>query len=177
MATIKIIDPDGHEVPRGVIGEIAVKGPMTMLGYWNKPDETAAALRDGWLRTGDAAYMDTDGFVYVADRIKDMIITGGENVYSVEVENAHCTALRRGTVRGHRAFPASHGARRSTPSSSARRTQRRPRRTARPHPRSHRPLQMSAQHRRHRLPADVRRGKILKHKLREPYWRDRRAVN
>lgn len=59
-----------------------------MLGYWNKPDETAAAVRNGWLFTGDGAFMDEDGFVYIVDRVKDMIISGGENVYSKEVENA-----------------------------------------------------------------------------------------
>jgi acyl-CoA synthetase (AMP-forming)/AMP-acid ligase II len=59
-----------------------------MQGYWNKPEQTAAALRNGWMHTGDAGYMDEDGFVYVVDRIKDMIVTGGENVYSAEVEEA-----------------------------------------------------------------------------------------
>jgi acyl-CoA synthetase (AMP-forming)/AMP-acid ligase II len=59
-----------------------------MFGYWNKPEETAAVLRDGWLHTGDGAFMDDEGYVYIVDRIKDMIITGGENVYSVEVEQA-----------------------------------------------------------------------------------------
>jgi len=58
-----------------------------MLGYWNKPAETADAVRDGWMHTGDGGYMDEDGYVFVADRIKDMIISGGENVYSIEVEN------------------------------------------------------------------------------------------
>jgi long-chain acyl-CoA synthetase len=58
-----------------------------MQGYWNKPEETAQALRGGWMHTGDAGYMDEDGFVYIVDRVKDMIITGGENVYSVEVEH------------------------------------------------------------------------------------------
>ena len=59
-----------------------------MLGYWNRPEETAEALRGGWMHTGDGGYMDDEGYVYISDRIKDMIITGGENVYSVEVENA-----------------------------------------------------------------------------------------
>jgi acyl-CoA synthetase (AMP-forming)/AMP-acid ligase II len=59
-----------------------------MLGYWNKPEETAAAIRDGWMHSGDGGYMDDDGFVYVVDRLKDMIVTGGENVYSAEVEQA-----------------------------------------------------------------------------------------
>jgi long-chain acyl-CoA synthetase len=61
---------------------------MIMLGYWNKPDETAAVLADGWYYSGDAAYMDDDGYVFIVDRLKDMIISGGENVYSAEVENA-----------------------------------------------------------------------------------------
>jgi len=65
-----------------------VRGGNVMLGYWNKPAETAAALKNGWMHTGDGGYMDDQGFVYVGDRIKDMIITGGENVYSTEVENA-----------------------------------------------------------------------------------------
>ena len=59
-----------------------------MLGYWNQPDLTAATIRNGWLHTGDAGYMDDDGFIYIVDRIKDMIISGGENIYSTEVENA-----------------------------------------------------------------------------------------
>jgi long-chain acyl-CoA synthetase len=58
-----------------------------MLGYWKKPEETAAALRNGWMHTGDGAYRDADGFLFIVDRIKDMIVTGGENVYSAEVEN------------------------------------------------------------------------------------------
>jgi acyl-CoA synthetase (AMP-forming)/AMP-acid ligase II len=83
-----IADDNGNEVPRGTIGEILVRGPIVMQGYWNKPDETAAALRGGWLHTGDAAIMDEDGLIYIVDRLKDMIISGGENVYSTEVENA-----------------------------------------------------------------------------------------
>ena len=84
---VKIVDPMGQEVERGVVGEICVSGDHVMLGYWKKPEETAAAVRDGWMHTGDGGYMDGQGFVFIADRIKDMIITGGENVYSVEVEN------------------------------------------------------------------------------------------
>ena len=88
ISLVRIVDANGKELPRRSVGEIIVSGPTVMLGYWQKPDETAAALHDGWLRTGDAGYMDEDGFVYVVDRVKDMIITGGENVYSTEVENA-----------------------------------------------------------------------------------------
>jgi long-chain acyl-CoA synthetase len=65
-----------------------VRGPNVMMGYWNRPEETARAVVDGWMHTGDGGYMDEDGFVYVVDRIKDMIISGGENIYSTEVENA-----------------------------------------------------------------------------------------
>ncbi|SEL79582.1 acyl-CoA synthetase [Streptacidiphilus jiangxiensis] len=85
---IRILGPDGTELPRGEVGELVVRGASLMLGYWNRPEETAAVLRDGWMHTGDGASMDQDGYVFVADRIKDMIISGGENVYSAEVENA-----------------------------------------------------------------------------------------
>ncbi|WP_053159231.1 long-chain fatty acid--CoA ligase [Pseudomonas sp. P1.8] len=84
---VKIVDPQGHEVPRGTVGEIIVRGPNIMQGYWNKPEETAQALRNGWLYTGDAAWMDEQGYLFIVDRLKDMIVSGGENVYSVEVEN------------------------------------------------------------------------------------------
>jgi acyl-CoA synthetase (AMP-forming)/AMP-acid ligase II len=87
---LEIVDPNGDEVPRGTVGEIRCRGPNTMLGYWNKPQETAAAFRDGWVYTGDAGYMDDEGFVYIVDRLKDMIVSGGENVFSAEVENAVC---------------------------------------------------------------------------------------
>jgi long-chain acyl-CoA synthetase len=85
---IRIADAEGNEVPRGTVGELLIRGPNVMLGYWNKPEETAAALRDGWLHTGDAAHMDEDGLITIVDRLKDMIISGGENIYSTEVEGA-----------------------------------------------------------------------------------------
>ncbi|MGE0733186.1 MAG: long-chain-fatty-acid--CoA ligase [Alphaproteobacteria bacterium] len=87
-ADLAILDDAGKEVPRGTVGEVCVKSPLVMLGYWNKPEQTAQALRDGWLHTGDGGYMDEDGFIFIVDRMKDMIVTGAENVYSVEVENA-----------------------------------------------------------------------------------------
>jgi acyl-CoA synthetase (AMP-forming)/AMP-acid ligase II len=71
-----------------VAGEILVRGGHVMRGYWNRPEETAQALRGGWMHTGDAGYLDADGYLFVVDRLKDMIISGGENVYSAEVENA-----------------------------------------------------------------------------------------
>ena len=85
---IEIVDADGLEVPRNQPGEVRVRGANAMLGYWNKPEQTAETLRDGWVYTGDGGVMDEDGFIYIVDRVKDMIITGGENVYSAEVENA-----------------------------------------------------------------------------------------
>lgn len=86
IAEIRIVDPMGDEVERGQVGEICARGPMMMQGYWNKEQQTREAIRDGWMHTGDAGYMDADGYVFLVDRIKDMIVTGGENVYSVEVE-------------------------------------------------------------------------------------------
>ena len=83
----RIVDPDGNDLAAGEVGELIIRGPMVMQGYWDLPEETAKALRDGWLYTGDAAYRDEDGLFYIADRLKDMIISGGENIYSVEVEN------------------------------------------------------------------------------------------
>lgn len=86
---IKIIDDDGEEVPAGTIGEIATRSPKNMKGYWNRPEATEETIdADGWLRTGDAGYLDEDGYLYIQDRVKDMIISGGENVYPAEVENA-----------------------------------------------------------------------------------------
>jgi acyl-CoA synthetase (AMP-forming)/AMP-acid ligase II len=85
---IEIHDTDDNEVPRGTIGEVCARGPMVMLGYWKQPELTAHTLRNGWLHTGDGAYMDEDGFIFIVDRVKDMIISGGENVYSAETEEA-----------------------------------------------------------------------------------------
>ena len=85
---VKIVDGDGAEVPRGAVGEVAVRGANVMLGYWNNEAQTAAAIRQGWMHTGDGAYMDADGYIFVVDRMKDMIISGGENIFSAEVENA-----------------------------------------------------------------------------------------
>merc|ERR1712098_447687 len=85
---VKIVDGHGNEVPRGTIGEIAVCGPNVMKGYFRNAVATAAALKGDWMHTGDGGYMDDDGFIFLVDRLKDMIISGGENVYSAEVENA-----------------------------------------------------------------------------------------
>lgn len=83
----QIIDPDtGERQPDGEVGELAVRGPQVMKGYWNRQEETAEVLRDGWLRTGDMATMDEDGYFYIVDRKKDIIVAGGFNIYPREVE-------------------------------------------------------------------------------------------
>jgi long-chain acyl-CoA synthetase len=86
---VRVADEEGNALPPGAIGEIMVASEANMIGYFNRPEATAETIdADGWLRTGDAGWMDEDGYFYLADRIKDMIITGGENVYPAEVENA-----------------------------------------------------------------------------------------
>ncbi|MNM46440.1 Long-chain-fatty-acid--CoA ligase [compost metagenome] len=85
---VRIVDADDREVPRGSVGEVIVRGPNMMLGYWKQPEATHAALKNGWMHTGDGGYMDADGFIHICDRLKDMIISGGENIYSAEVEKA-----------------------------------------------------------------------------------------
>jgi len=85
---VKIVDPNGSEQPNGEVGEVCLSGPMLIRGYWNRPEATAESIRDGWLHTGDLGYLDDQGFLYVVDRIKDMVLRGGENVYCSEVEAA-----------------------------------------------------------------------------------------
>jgi long-chain acyl-CoA synthetase len=85
---VRIVDPQDNPLPPGGVGEICVYGPNVVKGYWNKPEATAAAFVDGWYHTGDVGRMDEEGFVYVMDRIKDMLIRGGENIYCVEIEDA-----------------------------------------------------------------------------------------
>jgi fatty-acyl-CoA synthase len=85
---IKCVDEEGREVPQGEVGEILIKSGFVMKGYWNRPEATAEAIQDDWFRTGDAGYFDDEGFLYIHDRVKDMIVSGGENVYPAEVENA-----------------------------------------------------------------------------------------
>jgi long-chain acyl-CoA synthetase len=85
---VRVVDARRNELPRGAAGELAIRGANIMKGYWNKPAETAAVLENGWYYSGDGATMDDEGFVHIVDRLKDMIISGGENIYSAEVENA-----------------------------------------------------------------------------------------
>lgn len=89
---VRVVDPDGTDVAPGTVGELWTRSAQNMVGYWNNPEATAATLRaDGWLRTGDAGYISADGYLHLHDRIKDMIVSGGENVYPAEVENVLMT--------------------------------------------------------------------------------------
>jgi acyl-CoA synthetase (AMP-forming)/AMP-acid ligase II len=88
VASLKIMSPDGtRELPVGEVGELWASGPQIVKGYWNKPEASAETFVDGWVRTGDLARLDEEGFCYIVDRAKDMVIRGGENIYSIEVEN------------------------------------------------------------------------------------------
>jgi long-chain acyl-CoA synthetase len=87
VVSVKVVDPAGAEVPVGEVGELWVKGPNVVKGYWENPKATAESFSDGWLHTGDVARVDEDNFVYIVDRAKDMLIRGGENVYCVEIES------------------------------------------------------------------------------------------
>jgi acyl-CoA synthetase (AMP-forming)/AMP-acid ligase II len=93
VTTVRLMDANGKFVPRDgkTTGEIVVKSPANMLGYWDRPDLTAQTIVDGWMHTGDIAYWDEEGYVFIVDRAKDMIISGGENIYSVQVEEAIAT--------------------------------------------------------------------------------------
>jgi fatty-acyl-CoA synthase/long-chain acyl-CoA synthetase len=83
----RIVDAEMNDVPRGAVGEIVYRGPLVMTGYWNQPEATAEAFRGGWFHSGDLVREDEDGYLFVVDRVKDMIISGGENIYCAEVEN------------------------------------------------------------------------------------------
>jgi long-chain acyl-CoA synthetase len=102
---IRIADPRDRRMPAGQTGEILVRGPAVMTGYYGRPDATAEALRGGWLHTGDLGKIDDHGFLHVLDRLKDMIITGGSNVYAREVEDV---LLRHPLVRDAAVFGVPH---------------------------------------------------------------------
>ena len=113
---VRIVDDEGESVPVGQTGELVVKGPQVMRGYWQQPGETAAVLRDGWLRTGDVARMDEDGFFYLVERKKDVVIVSGFNVYPTEVEEAMGDIPPSWRPRSS-AFPMTSPARRCAPTS------------------------------------------------------------
>jgi len=85
---VRVVDEDRNDVPVGTVGEIIIRSSTLMTGYWNLPEATQSTLRDGWLHSGDAGFFDDEGFVYIYDRVKDMIISGGENIYPAEIESA-----------------------------------------------------------------------------------------
>jgi long-chain acyl-CoA synthetase len=86
VVDLRIAGPSGQDAPPGVPGEVMIRGPIVVPGYWGKPEATAEAIEDGWLHTGDIGYLDDEGFLFITDRAKDMIIRGGENIYCVEIE-------------------------------------------------------------------------------------------
>src|SRR5438270_429632 len=86
VVEVRVVDENGDPLPTGQVGELWIRGPNIVKGYWNKPDATAQTFTDGWLHSGDVARLDDEGFVYIVDRAKDMLIRGGENIYCVEVE-------------------------------------------------------------------------------------------
>ena len=88
LVELRVVDEQDQDVATGAVGEILLRGPIVSPGYWRRPEESVRTFRDGWLHTGDAGKLDADGYLYVVDRVKDMIVSGGENVYSAEVENA-----------------------------------------------------------------------------------------
>ena len=104
LTECRIVDVDGHDIAPGKVGELLLRGESIMKGYWNKPEATAETIVEGWLHTGDLARLDADGYMTLVDRLKDLIITGGRNVYSIEVENAvaahpdvlDCAVIARG---------------------------------------------------------------------------------
>jgi len=88
---IRVVSPDGADLPPGEVGEVLISGPGVMLGYWNAPDQTTQVLQDGWLHTGDLGTLDDEGYLFVVDRLKDLIIRGGFNVYPRDVEDVLLT--------------------------------------------------------------------------------------
>jgi long-chain acyl-CoA synthetase len=101
VCDVKVVDAAGNALPVGQAGELWIRGPNVVVGYWNKPEATAEAFTDGWYHTGDICRIDEEGFVYLLDRAKDMLIRGGENVYCVEIEDilvAHPDVLNAAVV-------------------------------------------------------------------------------
>ena len=122
IVDVRLVDEDGNEVPVGEVGEILIKGPTVVAGYWRRPEDTAATFADGWLRSGDLGRFDDEGFLYIVDRAKDMVIRGGENISSIEVEAALFDHPERAGSRGvRRAPPGARGGGRCGRPAAARR--------------------------------------------------------
>ncbi|MFD0363629.1 long-chain-fatty-acid--CoA ligase [Nocardia sp. GCM10030253] len=177
-AQIAVLDKAGNRLPPGEVGEVVVHGPAPMVEYWNRPEATAATLIDGWIHTGDAGYLDADGYLFISDRIKDMIIVAGENVYPAEVENVIVShpAVREAAVVGApdaRWGETIHAFVALTPGQSV---------TPRELALFLRDKLASFKHPQHfaivdALPRNAS-GKILRRELREQFWQGReRAVN
>jgi long-chain acyl-CoA synthetase len=101
LTEIRIVDGEGNDVPTGGVGEILIRIPSVFKGYWKKPKETAAVKVNGWYHSGDAGFRDSEGFLYIHDRVKDMIVSGGENIYSAEIErvlNQHPAVLAAAVI-------------------------------------------------------------------------------
>jgi acyl-CoA synthetase (AMP-forming)/AMP-acid ligase II len=170
---LRILRPDGAPAAVGEIGEIVVRTATAMAGYWQRPEASAAALRNGWLHTGDAGRLDDDGYLYIEDRVKDMFISGGENVYPAEIERviAELDPVLAAAVVGvpderwgeiGKAFiVARHGA---TVTADDVLEHCRERLASYKRPRSAEVVDG--------LPRNAT-GKVLKHVLRAPYWEDR----
>ncbi len=159
-------------VATGEVGELWTRSAQNMLGYWNRPEETGATItRDGWLKTGDAGYVDEDGFVFLTDRVKDMIVSGGENIYPAEIENvlAGSPGDRRG--RRHRRAGREVGRDGEGGRGAEVRSSTRPPPTSSPTASSISPA-TSARRRSISSSALPRNpsGKVLKKDLRAPYW-------
>lgn len=170
----RIVGPDGAELPRGEVGEIVYRGQNLMAGYWRRPEATEAAIRDGWFHTGDAGSMDADGFIFIKDRLKDMIVSGGENIYPAEVEAvlaAHPDVLDVAVIgvpdeawgEAVKAIVVARG--RGTLTADAVIAWARDRLAGYKRPRSVDFIEA--------LPRSPS-GKLLKRQLREPFWRGRR---
>lgn len=176
---ITVLDELDQPEPPGHVGEICGRGDNVMLGYWNRPEETARTLRGGWLHTGDAGYLDEDGYLFVVDRVKDMIVTGGENVYCTEVENALCLhpAVAEAIVIGIPATPWGeqvHAIVRLHPDQTA--TEAELIRHCRTRIANYK-CPRSVEFRTEPFPMSGA-GKYLKKQIREPYWHDlARQVN
>ena len=174
VTSVRIVDPDGVPVPRDgrTAGEIVVRSEANMVGYWNRPELTANTIRDGWMWTGDIATWDADGYVFIVDRAKDMIISGGENIYSVQVEeavNQHPAVLECAVI----GVPDAHWGESVKafvvlkPGSTA--TAEEIIETARTHLASYqKPRSVEFTDALPKAPT----GKILKRALRDPYWAD-----
>ena len=162
--------PDDEELQVREIGEVYVRSGTIMREYWHQPEATAAALRHGWYHTGDMGFLDEDGYLFLVDRVKDMIVWGGENVYSTEVENALSTHPAVAAWPSS-ASPTSCGARPSTPSSCAARCLRHRGRTqgARPPDAGRYKVPKTIELRAEPFPLSAA-GKVLKRELRRPYW-------